>query len=443
MSSNLALPPKPPSRPEGASVWARIRLFRSDIFRSQPERLYRAWMAEMRTPVSHSVLINEPNLVTEVLREAPQDFPKADLIAQTLRPLLGRSVFVANGEDWARARRIIDPAFEGGRLRDQFPAMQAAVAAALERWPVGAVDVEPLCSHLAADIIFRTLFSRSIDDAVAERVFAAFQAYQRAQPVFSPLDLIRAPLWWPRRRAGRADAAAIRRPIAELVDQRLSEIARGEAPDDLATRLLRARDPETGQSFDRDEMVDQVAIFFLAGHETSASALSWALYLLATNPQVQSDARKECDAALTSPKDFAQFPLLRDVMRETLRLYPPVPMMVREAAQPRIWRGRRLPPGAFVLVSPWYLHRHARLWDDPDAFRPSRWKEGVPAHFIPFSAGPRICPGAGFAMMESVLALHRLLGAFDLTATDEVPVPVAHLTVRAQEGIKVRFQPLP
>lgn len=434
-------PAKPPSRPESAGLWQRISLFRRDMFRSQPERLYRAWMAQMRVPFRPSVLVNDPALVEEVLRKQPEAFPKASLIGRALSPLLGRSVFVTNGDIWARQRRIIDPAFEGGRLGTFFPAMIAAVEEAVARWPEGEQDAEPLCSQLAADIIFRTLFSRPITAREAQQVFDAFQAYQRSQPVFSPIDLLGLPFWWPRRRPGRILAAAIRTPLTQLVDMRLAEISSGTAPDDLATRLLTALDPRTGHGFSRDEMIDQVAIFFLAGHETSASALAWALYLLANSPDEQTRLRAECEAPLCQPKDFAQFPTLRNVIRETLRLYPPVPMMVRQTTRKEHWRGRSIARGALVLLSPWYLHRHERLWDQPDAFRPGRWTETPDhKHFIPFSVGPRICPGAGFAMLEIALALHRILQHFDIAKGQEPPVPVAHLTVRAERGINLSFQ---
>ena len=166
-------PPKPPSRPDKVSLWRYIRLFRADILSAQPARLYRAWMAEFRTPFFRSFLANDPALVRRVLRERPDDFPKSDRIGAGLRPLLGNSVFLTNGATWKRQRRIIDPAFEGGRLRDTFPAMWAAGERAVDRFgragQDGAFDVEPETSHAAADVIFRTLFSIPIEHEVARR----------------------------------------------------------------------------------------------------------------------------------------------------------------------------------------------------------------------------------------------------------------------------------
>jgi cytochrome P450 len=194
-------------------------------------------------------------------------------------------------------------------------------------------------------------------------------------------------------------------------------------------------------------MVDQVAIFFLAGHETSASALAWALYLLALHPDWQDRAAAESQSIAPHFGTLSRLRVTRDIFRETLRLYPPVPMMVREARQPETFRDRPVARGAQIVLSPWHLHRHERLWDNPDGFDPARWQtENGRAcardAYMPFSAGPRVCTGAGFAMAEGVLLLALLLRRFrfDVVAA-RPPVPVAHLTVRGRDGILLRITP--
>ncbi|MEM7491477.1 MAG: cytochrome P450, partial [Pseudomonadota bacterium] len=265
------IPPKPAARPEGrVGLLDYARRFRRDILSAQPARLYRAWMAEFRTPFFRSYMMNDPALLDLILKERPDDFPKSDRVREGLAPLLGRSVFVTNGAEWKRQRRIIDPAFGKGRLRDTFPAMRDAAAAAVDRLTPGTHEIEAVCSHAAADVIFRTLFSVPIEDALAARVFAEFRAYQRGQPLLNPAALVPLPPWVPRlhRPGTRRAAASIRTAIAALVDRRAGEIAAGTAPDDLATKIMTYPDPETGDRFSPEEMVDQVAIFFLAGHET-------------------------------------------------------------------------------------------------------------------------------------------------------------------------------
>jgi len=202
-------------------------------------------------------------------------------LARGCDPLLGNSVFLTNGDVWKRQRRIIDPAFEGGRLRDTFPGILAAADAGVGRIAALAdgqpQEIEAITSHIAADVIFRTLFSIQIEDETAQEVFQAFRSYQRTQPILNLAAFIQGPKWMPRffRSETRQTAATIRRLITKLTKDRLDMIAAGGAPDDLATKILTTKDPVTGDTLSLDEMVDQVAIFFLAGHETSASALAW------------------------------------------------------------------------------------------------------------------------------------------------------------------------
>ncbi len=445
------IPPKPPSRPNRVPLWRYGKLFKQDILSAQPARLYRAWMAEFKTPFFKSFLINQPDLVKTVLKDRPEDFPKSGRVSEGLRPLLGDSVFLTNGAQWERQRRIIDPAFEGGRLRDTWHQMREAAEAAVKRLQAragGIVEIEEDASHAAADVIFRTLFSIPIEDRMAQQVFHEFRAYQRSQPIVNIAALIPLPRWMPRffRQDTRQAAERIRGLIRQLTERRLEEIRNGTAPDDLATKIMTSVDPDTGETFDIDEMVDHVAIFFLAGHETSASALAWGLYLLAIYPEWQEKVEDEAAGFSGDFSDLSKLRVTRDVFRETLRLYPPVPMMVREAARAETFRARRVPKGAQVVLSPWHLHRHERLWDNPDGFDPSRWatengKACARDAYIPFSAGRRVCTGAGFAMAEGVLLLSAIIGAFRIEAVEgQVPEPAAHLTVRAKHGIHLRIE---
>ncbi len=441
------IPPKPTARADKVSLWRYLRLFRQDILSAQPARLYSAWMAEFRTPFFRSYLVNQPDLIREVLRARPMDFPKSARIAEGLRPLLGQSVFLTNGEVWHRQRRIIDPAFEGGRLRDTFPAMLAAGQVAVKRLEQadGAIEFEAETSHAAADVIFRTLFSIPISDEIAQEVFQRFRDYQRSQPILNLAAFVRLPRGLPRFHAKHARAAArdIRHLIRRLTSNRIAAIEAGSAPDDLATKIMTTADPETGERFNTEEMVDQVAIFFLAGHETSASALAWALYLLATHPEAQARVAAEGRALGADPQfsDLSRLSFTRNVFREALRLYPPVPMMVRETARSECFRDRYIPRRAQIVISPWHLHRHQRIWDNPDGFDPDRYetesgKTCLRDAYLPFSSGARVCPGAGFAMLEGPLLLALLVGAFAFRPADgSTPVPAAHLTVRASRGI--------
>jgi len=451
------LPPKPGARQRRVGLWAYFKLFRKDILSAQPAHLYRAWMAELRTPFFRSYMCNDPELVDLVLKQRPMDFPKSERIRVGLKPLLGESIFISNGTLWEHQRRIIDPAFEGGRLRSIFPAMWDSGMAAVDRLDALAdgalVEIEAHCSHVAMDVIFRTLFSVPITHDVANAAFETFREYQQSQPVATLAALLPRPNWWPRLHSRRArdTAAKIRGLIAQLVEKRAQDIAAGTAPDDLATKIMTTPDPVSGETFSLDEMVDQVAIFFLAGHETSAAALSWALYLLALYPEWQdkmaAEALEHMDPEKIYFSTLSKLRLSRAVFREAMRLYPPVPMFVREAACPEQFRARKVKPGSQVILSPWHLHRHERLWDRPDAFDPGRFdtpngKECLRNAYIPFSAGARVCPGSAFAMAEGPLLLSILVRAFRFeTAPGHEPIPVAHLTVRSANGIYLRLTP--
>lgn len=441
------IPPKPPTSETRNRFWRLVRGFRNDLLSALPERLYNAWMAEYRNPLIHSFVCNDPELVKLILKKRPNDFPKSNRLREGLAPLLGNSIFVTNGEEWEHQRRIIDPAFEGGRLRDTFPAIWDASEAAVARMEPGEIDIEPEASHAAADVIFRALFSLPIEHHIASSVFRAFREHQAAQPIVNIAALVPLPRWFPRLHSSRTrkTAAEIRGLIERLVSSRLTAIAAGIAPNDLATKIMTTPDPETGMCFSGSEMVDQVAIFFLAGHETSASTLGWALWLLASNPEWQDRVAAEGKSMSGKFGDVSKLKATRSVFREALRLYPPVPMMVREATRNETFRDRKVPRGAQLVLSPWHLHRHKRLWENPDHFDPARWdteagKISARDAYIPFSAGQRVCPGAGFAMMEGVVMLARIVAAYRLAPGSVDPIPVARLTVRGKDGILIRFE---
>ena len=435
-------------------IWYRAR---RNLFSALPAKLYRALLTEVRTPWYNSYMPNQPDLVRRVLVEQPDDFPKSEVVRRTIGDLLGQSVFVTNGEKWKRQRRIIDPSFEGGKLRQTFaPMLQAArdMEARLARRADGTpVEIEFETSHAAADVIFRTLFSQPISTRAATEVFHAFRRYQMAAPMLSPADLMRFPDWFPRLgprrwRKGRA-ARRIRRLLMDFVEERRRQINAGTAPQDLATAIMTTRDPVTGDVFDEPEMADQMAIFFLAGHETSASALAWALWCVANCPDVQDRLHAEAAAVFSTDPDLSdmrRLPFTRDVFRETLRLYPPVPMMIREATCPVTMRDKDIAPGSPVILSPWHLGRHERIWDRPHVFDPDRWsapetRKCARDAWIPFSTGPRVCTGAGFAMQEGVLLLGILAARFRFTPGEQMPEPMAHLTVRSRNGIWLRIEP--
>lgn len=423
------------------------------MFLALPQKLYRAKMAEVKTPFFKSFLVNDIEVQEYILKSPADQFPKSPAIYGSLQALLRDGVFVTNGEQWAFQRRIIDPAFKGGRIKIAYPSMQDATQNFITRLSAKAgdqpIEMEFECSYFASDVIFRTLFSKPIEHHLARVIFDNFQLYQRAQPVFNMPNILRMPAWVPRfySKKGERAAQTIHDAIGELVDERIEQIKSGDAPDDLVTNILTRTDQETGLALSRDEAIGNIAVFFIAGHETSASALAWALYLLAFAPEEQAKLQEEVEPFELPAISFANLQKLehtRKVIFETLRLYPPVPMLVREATQAEEFRGRDVAPKDWCITSPWYSGRHEEIWEAPHQFLPARWDD-LPEHcraaYFPFSKGERICTGAGFAQTELYIALSSLIKHFEFSLTDHKPIPVSHLTVRALDGIILNVQP--
>jgi cytochrome P450 len=415
---------------------------------------YRNFTGEWWTPLRKLFIVSDPDLVDRVLVKEAEHFPKSDLMAKVLSLLLGNGIFVSNGEVWRKQRRMMEPAFSQARIQDVFSLMRDATLAMGERLAASedgsvlAVDEE--MTHVTGDIIFRTIFSRALKREEAIRIFYAFGRLQELlnpQGIWALLGIPR--FLWFGRRAATEQAEVIRDLLDRDVEARLRESASGAPPKaDILGSLLKAVDPETGDKFSRKELVDQIALVFMAGHETSASALAFGLYLIAMRPDIQERMHREATAAFGDREpefsDMRHLKLTRDVLRETLRLYPTLPLLGREATRPEQMRSRSIKPGSLIFVSPWIIQRHRKLWDRPDEFDPDRFarpetKESVRCAYLPFSAGPRVCLGASFAMQEGVLILAYLVRHFRFEPVPgHTPAPVARLTLRAENGVRLK-----
>jgi cytochrome P450 len=282
-------------------------------------------------------------------------------------------------------------------------------------------------------------------------VFAAFARYQALAPrlMLPSLFKVRWLVWpWDLWRSRRA-AAEIRGLLEELVRPRYDAYRAGEPhpTTDILSAFLDARDPVTAEPFGFDELVNQVAMLFLAGHETSASALTWACHLISNAPDIQermhAEVLRELGDRQPEYTDMKQLALTWNVFREALRLFPPVGFFAREAAQGCPMRDKQVPKGATVVVSPWLLQRHRQWWPLPDAFNPDRYnddesREPLKQAYLPFGMGPRVCLGASFALQEAALILSSLVRHWRLEAVPgHVPVPVGRLTIRSANGVRV------
>jgi cytochrome P450 len=463
----LFTPPKPAPLPERPGLIRRARLIAHSSLAILQGGSYAApkvgRMGLPKLPGRRKrwvYQVRDPARVREMLVTRVDAFPKAGLMGWMLRPLTGESIFTTNGEVWRRQRRLVDPALEQARVRDSFSRMRDAAEAALVRLRTaasgdGAVAVDDEMTLFAADVIFRTIFSEPIDPAEAKEAVDAFERFQALAYAHGMFGLAGVPEWlmpgtWARIRAGKRLRRVLKRPL----DRRLARIAAGEAPPaDILATLMTSRDPETGSVFAPEELLDQVAMLFLAGHETSASALAWALYLLSEAPDVQARARDEVVSAVGSgPIAFEHMKRLdrvRNVFREALRLYPPVTTVVRECVRPEPMGRNEAQPGDPLFITPWVLHRLSDVWSHPDAFDPDRFeteegRNAVRQAYLPFSVGPRVCPGAAFALQEATVMLALILRDFNLTRAEgaRTPEPVAKLTLRSATGVTLRLKRL-
>ena len=443
------IPPRAPPMGPLASLVRVIRQGDGDLLSLMPGTAYTDPIGPLGYSRRGIWIVNDPALTRDVFYDPQDIYPKSDLMVGALEPLVGDSMFVSSGALWRRQRRMIDPAFSHIRLAKAFPQMPAALADFDRRWSASArageaVSLDLAMGQLTADILCRTVFSASLDDGTARDVFESFAFFERS---VAHVELVRLIFGKPfadiPQKAAVLDACArIRGHIKKLLDRHLAEGARF---DDIASAVIAARDLETGQGFSEKELIDQLGVFFLAGHETTASALTWAMFIAGVRPDVAGRIRAEVETVTSGePVSFEhirQLTYTRAVFKEAMRLYPPITFLPRVAAQAVEIGGKRLRKGAMVMIAPWAVHRHHSLWRDPDVFDPGRFspereKTIPPGAYIPFGLGPRVCVGAAFALTEATLILGSVLRHFDIAVQAPQNVrPVARLTTRPAEEV--------
>jgi cytochrome P450 len=449
------VPPYTPPWPALPSLVRAMLRGDGDLLSLLPAEAYRMKIGPLGYSRRSIVVVNEPAMVREVLSDPNGIFPKSDLMVHALEPLIGDSIFVSSGATWKRQREMIDPALSMMRVNRAYPAMEAGCANAEAELDRCARDGRPLSldlamSHLTADIICRTVFSTTLQTKTAHDVFEAFTVFERSVAEVEIRRLIWDKAWTraPQKNDVLEACRVIRQHLGELLD---THLAAGASFDDIAAQVIAARDDLGGKAFTREELIDQLGVLFLAGHETSASALTWAFAILATQPALVARLRAEVEEVTGGgPIEFhhiKRLTLTRNIFRETLRLYPPITFLPRIANEATQLGGYRLKRGALVMIAPWVLHRHRLYWRDPNRFDPDRFlpeREGeiTSGAYIPFGIGPRICAGAAFATIEATLLIARLFRRYDwkLTAPERIR-PAARLTTRPVEQVMCTVAP--
>ena len=400
------------------------------------------------------LVANDPKLIRHILVEKAKSFKLAKTRQIVLRPILKDGLLTAENPVWKRSRKAMAPVFTPKHIHGFAESMMRVTRTYAEKYraPGQPFDIAKDMTELTFEVLAETLFSGEIEGDPKEfehKIERLFETVGRVDP----FDIVNIPGWFPRPKhlTGWGILRYFRKLVRKTIETRVQKISRGEkVPDDFLTLLLNAQGPE---GLTRKEIEDNVITFIGAGHETTARALGWTLYLLARSPheriKVEEEARK-ITAEYSNPLDWVtKMPYTRAAFEEAMRLYPPAPVISREALEDIPWENTIIKKGSQCLIMPWTLHRHQKYWDQPTAFVPSRFlpenRDKIDRYqYLPFGAGPRVCIGSSFAIQEAVIILGILLSQyrFDMASDDEEPWPLQRLTTQPQGGILMEVKAL-
>jgi cytochrome P450 len=434
------VPPTPPRAPDDMSFLGRLAVIKRNMIATWGQRAYEEDVIQGRFVFRNSFILNQPDAIRHVLLSNYENYSRTPAGIRMLRPVLGEGLLIAEGHAWTHQRRTLAPAFTPRATANLVPPMTAVLDETIVKLDARTsepVDLREIMQRMTLEIAGRTMFSFGMDrHGPTLRNFVMEYGARLGRPYL--LDMV-LPLSWPspmdfaRARFRKRWTEFVAMLIAERREMGKKD---GAPPRDLFDLMDEARDPETGKGFSDEQLVDEVATMILAGHETTATALFWALYLLALDPDTQEEVASETRGEhLDSMADIDRQKFTRAVIEETMRLYPPAFLIARAARENDNAAGVEIGKGDIIMIAPWLLHRHEKLWDQPNAFIPKRFmaKEALDRFaYLPFGAGPRVCIGAPFAQAESVLALGRLIGAFrvELADTANPVIPLGVVTTQ-------------
>jgi cytochrome P450 len=445
------VPPRPPRAPETMTALGRMTAMRESMIATWGQRAYEEDIIQGHFFGRSSFILNTPDAIRHVLVDNYENYTRTPVGIRVLRPVLGEGLLISEGRAWKHQRRTLAPAFTPRAVATLVPHMLAATDATIAKIAASCtepVDLREAMQRMTLEIAGRTMFSFEMGrHGAALRDFVMEYGARLARPHF--LDLL-LPLSWPspqdfsRARFRKRWTAFVGMLMAE---RRAAGENQSAPPRDLFDLMVAARDPETGEAFTDEQLGDQVATMILAGHETTGTALFWSLYLLSLDPASQDALATEvASATVNGAPDIERLKFTRAVVDETMRLYPPAFLIARAAAAPDTIAGLPVRKRDVVLMAPWLLHRHEKLWRDPNAFIPSRFMPGMPVPdrfaYMPFGAGARVCIGAHFALVEATLALAKIIGAFRVGLIDKEPVmPIGVVTTQPDRSPMFRVTP--
>ena len=448
--------PKPHSNK--ASLITTFLLKRRSWLDGLYERSYKMKMGRVKMPGLDLYVVNDPEEVKRIMVDEVRDFPKSELLHELLNPLLGDSIFTTNDKVWEKQRDLLKPSFEMTRINKVFVLMNDAVADMMKKFDVyendSIVEVDEHMTFVTADVIFRTIMSEKLDAEKGKKVLNAFVTFQEETARAAMRKMFCFPKWisyilGEKKRLAAGDV--IRQVLSDIIKPRYDAVTQGKEliTEDILSSLLLVIDGDTNERFSFEEILDQVAMLFLAGHETTASSLTWTLYILSMFDVEQEKAYQEIVEIVGVEEEFTihhirKMKYLKNVFKEALRLYPPVGFFARESKRNEItMRSKTIKKGAAMVVAPWLIHRHEDFWENPHDFDPTRHEDKSNIQkgtYIPFGMGERICIGQGFAMQESILILGNILRKYKLELEEGfVPDVVGRITIRSANGMNIRL----
>jgi len=394
--------------------------------------------------------IANPEYVKEILTKAWPHYVKGTIDYKVVGAVLGNGLVTNDGPHWASQRRLMQPVF-GNRSTNQFGQVINEMAEDLaQQWENydsdRIIQLDQEMSRITFQVVSRTLFGTNIDHVADEMVEILDLVNQNPMKLESLFRL------WPNLPLpGNSAFRKVKQRLNDIVDNLVDDHRNeGKTDGDIVDRLIAARNEEDGSSMTNEQMRDEIITLMLAGHETSATALTWTFYLLSQNPEVENSLREELLSTLkgssADAKDLAELPYLKQVVQESMRIYPPVWGIARKSADETKFNGYRIPKNSYIAISIFGLHRHPDFWHKPEEFDPSRFDSSQQQSrhsysYLPFAAGPRACIGASMAMLEVQLVLARLLQSFKVTPVPNHPIePLPVVTLKQRYGMPVMLE---
>ena len=448
----IALPRPPAPRPLDAPLgpFATLRALRRNPIETWTKAHYEWPILVGPTILGTIAVVNDPAAIRHVFVDNAANYRKDALQKRVLGPGLSDGLLEAEGDDWRVQRRTLAPLFTPKTVSSFAPAITASAEELVARWlrlrEGGITDMQPEMARVTLDILGRTIFSDGLGQDL-DRFATAINRYFATVGRLDPFDLLDFPEWLPRlTKLGSNSAQKFFAAVVEtLIARRKRLLAKDKAgtPRDILTLLLEAQDPETGAGLSDTEVKANILTFIGAGHETTANALTWSLFLLTLSEEWRARLTAEASAVLSGPVEdhAARLVETRAVIEEAMRLYPPVASMSRQAIGPDDLAGKRIRKGSLVMVSQWVLHRHHSLWEKPDSFDPRRFLPGSREKidrfaYLPFGTGPRVCIGASFSLQEAAIVLAHIMRTFSLELKkNHVAMPVQRITLRPEGGL--------